>query len=397
MARGSADERQPPAEAASIFVQFGYFAATMSRRSPEPVDEPNPAAVAPAEGPAARDLARSDRDRLGTRSVRSQVVAVTGASSFLGRNLIGLLEEDDRVRRIVSVDIAAPPTAGKKTRIYDVDLTQPAAEERIAEIFAAEGVDTLAHLAFLNSPSHASAWAHELESVGTMHALNACRRTGVRKLVMWSQTLLYGAHPTNPNFLSEKHPLRARRNEPFFADKIEAESDALRFGKPGKGRVVTILRTAPILGPTVTNYLTRYLSHRLVPTILGFDPLWQFVHEADAVAAFKLAVDRDTPGLFNVVGDGVLPLSTVVKLAGRLALPLPRSIANMMAGALWAAQLSEAPPSFFDYMQYLCVADGDHAREAMGYAPVYTSREALIDYASAQHLRDVKLLSESSA
>ncbi len=344
-----------------------------------------------------RPITRTDSRAVTASRARPRVVAVTGAASFLGRNLVGLLEEDERVRRIVSVDIETPPTAGQKTRVYDVDLAQPSAEERVAEIFAAEGVDALVHLAFLASPTHASAWAHELESVGTMHLLNACRRAEVRKLVLWSQTVLYGAHPTNPNFLTEKHPLRARREEPFFADKIEAESDALRFGRPGKGRVVTILRTAPILGPTVKNYLTEYLSRRIVPTILGFDPLWQFVHEADAVAAVKLAVDRDTPGVFNIVGDGVLPLSTVIKLAGRVALPLPRSALSPLVSALWIAQVAEAPPSFLDYFQYLCVADGEHARKVLGFSPVYTTREALIDFASAQHLRDVKLLTETTA
>jgi UDP-glucose 4-epimerase len=230
-----------------------------------------------------------------------------------------------------------------------------------------------------------------------MHVLNACRRNNVEKLVMWSQTILYGAHPTNPNFLTEKHPLRAQRDEPFFANKIEAEADALRFGKPGKGRIVTILRTAPILGPTVKNAVTRYLGRRVIATVLGFDPLWQFVHEADAVAAFKLAVDRDVPGVFNIVGDGVLPLSTAIKLAGRASLPMPRPLAETAASALWIAHLSEAPPSFLDYLQYLCVADGEHAARDMGFVPVYTTREALIDFASAQHLRDVKLLSETPA
>ncbi|MCA9600108.1 MAG: NAD-dependent epimerase/dehydratase family protein [Myxococcales bacterium] len=342
------------------------------------------------------DLAKSGDARISRRRTPISV-AVTGAASFLGKNLIGLLEEDERVRRIVTLDVDAPSTAAGKTRVYDVDLTEPSAEERISEILGAEEVDTVVHLAFLASPTHATAWAHELESVGTMHLLNACRRAEVQKLVLWSQTVLYGAHPTNPNFLTEKHPLRARRGDPFFADKIEAESDVLRFGKPGKGRVVTILRTAPILGPTVQNYVTRYLGRRLVPTMLGFDPLWQFVHEADAVAAFKLAVDHDVPGVFNIVGDGVLPLSTVVKLAGRLSLPIPRPIANTLASGLWVAHLSEAPPSFLDYLQYLCVADGEHAAKTMGFVPVYTTREAVIDFASAQHLRDVKLLSETPA
>jgi UDP-glucose 4-epimerase len=328
---------------------------------------------------------------------RRRVVAVTGAASFIGSNLIGVLEEDPGIQKLLALDTRPPPTAGMKTRVYELNLTSATAEERLAEAFAAEAVDTVVHLAFLPSPTHASGYSHELESVGTMHVLNACRRTRVKKLVMWSQTLLYGAHPTNPNFLSEKHPLRARRTEPFLADKIEAEAEALRFGKPGQGRTVTILRTAPIVGPTVDNFVTRFLSHRLVPTVLGFDPLWQFLHEADAIAAFRLAVMRDAPGVFNVTPDGVLPLGTAIRLAGRQSLPLPRPFAGSLAGALWIAQVAEAPPSFFDYLQYVCVADGSLAQKVLGFRPLYTSREALIDFANAQHLREVKLLSETPA
>jgi UDP-glucose 4-epimerase len=334
---------------------------------------------------------------LAARAPRQRVVAVTGAASFLGANLIGVLQEEDQIRTIVSMDSRPPHTAGAKTKVYELDLTHPAAEERMAETFAAEGVDTLIHLAFLPSPTHQSGYAHELESVGTMHVLNACRRSRVSKLVLWSQTFLYGAHPTNPNFLSEKHPLRARRTETFLADKIEAENEALRFGKPGRGRTVTILRTAPIIGPTVDNFLTRYLGHKLVPTVLGFDPLWQFLHEADAISAFRLAVIRDVPGVFNITPEGVLPLGTAIRLAGRSPFPLPRALASPMVGALWVAQIAEAPPAFFDYLQYVCVADGELARKVMGYRPLYTSREALTDFASAQHLRDVKLLSETPA
>ena len=346
---------------------------------------------------SSHSLSLGERGRLGTTASRRRVVAITGAAQFLGSNLIGLLEEDPSVRSIVCLDTEAPTTAGEKSRVYDVNLTEGLAEERLSEILSAEAVDTVVHLAFLDSPSHSTAFAHELESVGTMHVLNACRRCKVHKIVMRSHTLLYGAHPTNPNYLSEKHPLRARRTESFFADKMEAESEVLSFGRPGKGRMATVLRIAPILGPTIDNFVTRYLSHRLTPTVLGFDPLWQFTHEADAVRALRLATLYDAPGVFNIVGDGVLPLRTVIKLAGRTHLPLPRSLASGLTGALWLTQLAEAPPAFFDYLQYICVADGALAKKELGFEPLYTSREALIDYANAQHLRDVKLLSETPA
>lgn len=331
------------------------------------------------------------------RTRRGRVIALTGAAGFLGRNLIGVLEEDPSVSRVIAIDVKTPDTSGPKTRMVPVDLTAPSAEERISEALAAEQVDTLVHLAFLSAPTHAAAWAHELESIGTMHLLNAARQVSLRKLVLWSQTMLYGAHPTNPNFLTEKHPLRADPEERYFADKMAAEREVMAFGAKAKGTVVTVLRTAPILGPTVSNHVTRYLGQRAVITLLGFDPLWQFVHEVDALAAFKLAIDRDHPGIFNVVGDGVLPLSTVVRLTGRTSLPMLHSAAAALVGALWAVQAAAVPPTFLRYLRYLCVADGARAAQVMGFRPVYTTREALLDFISAQRLREARLLQQEPA
>jgi len=330
------------------------------------------------------------------QTTAGRVVAITGASSFLGKNLIGLLEEDERITRIVALDIKPPATAQKKTRFYEIDFTEPMSCAPLAEILAAERTETLVHLAFLTSPTQATAYSHELESVGTMHVLASVRQAQVRKFLMWSQTLLYGAHPSNPNFLTENQPLRASSREAFFADKIQAEAEATRFAERTPGSIVTILRTAPILGPTVRSFVTRYLSRKIVPTMMGFDPLLQFVHEVDAIGAFKLAIDRDVGGVYNIVGDGVLPLSTVIKLAGRIAFPVPHPIAQTLGAALWLAQLAEAPPSFFKLLRFLCVADGAKARTKMGFRPAYTTREALVDFVSAQRLRDVKLLSESA-
>jgi UDP-glucose 4-epimerase len=147
----------------------------------------------------------------------------------------------------------------------------------------------------------------------------------------------------------------------------------------------------------VSNYLTRYLARKIIPTMMGFDPLMQFLHEVDAIAAFKLAIDRDVPGTYNIVGDGVLPLSTVIKLAGRIGLPVPHPLAQSIAALGWVAQVAEAPPSFLKFLRFLCVADGEKAKTKMGFVPAYTTREALLDFVSAQRLRDVKLLQETPA
>lgn len=363
----------------------------------------NPSSALPAElAPPQRSALAFDANgargnALGRQVGRGRVVTVTGAASFLGTNLIGLLEEDARVSRIVAIDVKPPQTAQRKTRFYEVDFTQEAAEARLSEIFVAERTDTLVHLAFLASPSHGIAVAHELESVGTRHVLVAARQAQLKKVVMWSQTILYGADPSNPNFLTEKHPLRAPASEPFYADKIEAEAEVARFAQKMPGAIVTVLRTAPILGPTISSYVTQYLSRKFVPTMMGFDPLVQFVHEIDAIAAFKLAIDRDHAGIFNIVADGVLPLSTVIKLAGRLAMPVPSSLARTVGALMWLAHVSEAPASFLTHLRFLCVADGEKAKQKMGFRPAYTTREAVLGFTSAQRLRDVKLLQEIPA
>jgi UDP-glucose 4-epimerase len=317
-------------------------------------------------------------------------VAVTGALSFLGSSLVGLLERDPSVGRIVSLDLDTPRTAGKKTRAYRVDLTQPTVGAKVGEILRAESVDVVAHLAFLSTPTHAEAFAHELESVGTMHVVRAVRETGTPRLVMGSSTTLYGPHRKNPNFLTEAAPLRGIKGCRFLADKIEAEHELSRL----KDTHVVVLRFAPVLGPMVRGWVPRWLSRRLVPTLLGFDPLVQVVHELDAVRALELALTTSARGTFNVVGQGVLPVSTVVKLAGRFGMPVPEPLLRAAAGALFTAGLGEAPPFFIAFLRHLCVADGSRAAAELGYVPFYTCKEAALDFGGALRLRDARMLRE---
>jgi UDP-glucose 4-epimerase len=331
------------------------------------------------------------------RAARRRSVAVSGADTFLGRNVVALLEEDERVGRVVLLDVRCPRTAGNKSIFYELDLTQPGVESRIAEILHAEQVDTLVHLAFVASPTAATAWAHELESVGTMHLLAACARHRLPKLVMRSSVLAYGPHPGNPGFLSEDRPLRGLPGAPWIEDKVDVEQQLQRYADEHPECCVTVLRLSPLLGPTVDNYVTRWLSRRLPPTVLGYDPLIQLIHEVDAVAACKLAIDRDAPGVYNVVGEGVLPISTLVRLAGRLPLPIPYGVFRRVAGLLWVAQLSEAPAAFVAALRYPCVADGRKAREALGFRPVYSTRDAVLDFEGALRLREARMLREATS
>jgi len=310
-----------------------------------------------------------------------RVVAITGAYSFMGAELIKRLERDRRYYKVLAVDVRKPTFPLHKTQFHKVDLTLPTADADLAAIWKREGVDTVVHAAFLSSPTHAAAWAHELESIGTMHVLNAAAECQVRKLVVWSQTIVYGAHPLNPNFLTEEHPLRgdASRSR-YVKDKVEAEKQVQRFRKENTDTIVTTLRTAATLGPTIRNFATRFFARPMAPTLMGYDPLMQFVHERDAVDAFALAVDHDYPGEFNVVGEGVLPYSTILAMMGKVPLPMPHFLAYPLSQALWATQVFDSPPNFLDFLRFLCVADGAKARRVMGFTPRWDIKTTIQDF-----------------
>ena len=63
----------------------------------------------PSSRPIQLSSAGSLPDGGPARRRTGRVIAVTGAAGFLGSNLVGSLEEDDRVHRIVAIDSTPTP------------------------------------------------------------------------------------------------------------------------------------------------------------------------------------------------------------------------------------------------------------------------------------------------
>jgi UDP-glucose 4-epimerase len=317
-------------------------------------------------------------------SSSGRTVAVTGACTYLGSELLRRMDEDPRYGRVLALDVRAPRTLGHKVKFVELDLTQPTVDAELATLLAREHVDTFVHGAFLSHPTHALDWAHELEDVGTMHVLNACSGAPPRRFVMISTTLVYGAHPKNPNFLTEEAELRGHRSDDhsgrFVNDKVRAERQVQRFAREHNDVEVCVLRFAPILGPTVSNVVTRFFSRPIAPVIMGHDPLMQLVHEQDAAWALQRAVESHATGAFNIVGKGVLPYATILALLGRVPIPMPQLLARPLAKALWATQLVGSPPSFLDYLLYMCVADGAKAQRELGFSPRLSIKRTILDF-----------------
>ncbi len=307
-------------------------------------------------------------------------MAVTGAFGFLGRRLLAFLEKDPSIARIVAVDVrsgAALVDADAdavdllarhpKLSAHILDLTSPGADRELATIFVSEGVTSVFHLAFLSTPTHHIEMAHELETVGTHYVLNAVAAASVTRFLGLSSTMCYGARPDNPAYLTEDSPLRPPPSR-ALRDRAAADEQMLRFAAEHPAVAVAVARIGALLPSARDHVWTRLLSRPVVPAVLGYDPLLQFLHPDDAISALLHLWQQEARGAFNVVGDGVLPLSHVLTRLRRLPLLLPARLGQSLAATLWRAQLAEMPQHFFGFLRWGWLADDAKIR-ATGFAP----------------------------
>ncbi len=293
-------------------------------------------------------------------------VVVTGASGDLGSLLLPRLDADSAVGEVIAIDTATPSQQGGKITFRRVDLSQPGADKSLEPLLA--GADAIFHLAFMYGRVHDANFAHELEVIGSLHVLSAVAAAKVKRLVLPSMTALYGARPNAAALLREEAPL-VRSESRFIHDKVEVERQLEDFKRAQPETEVVVLRFAPIVGPQVNNPVTRLLRTRLVPVLLGFDPLWQVIHQDDAVSALHQALHARATGTFNVVADDVISLTGLVRASGGAALPLPGPVARAFIQGLEALGVSSVPAALLDYLKYSWVADGRRAREELDFTP----------------------------
>src|SRR5258708_24092128 len=243
----------------------------------------------------------------------SRGVLITGLSTHWGGRLAQALERDDGVEASIGVDRTPPKVELRRTEYVRV-ADSHALIRRIVD--AAEidtGVDTRL---VTDSIVTGARRAHENNVIGTMNVLAACggASSPVRKVVFKSSAHYYGAERDDPGFFVETmrrpHPPRTA----IERDICEAEAAVREFAEQHPRVCVTVLRFANGLGPDLRTSHTDLLALPVVPTILGFDPRYQFIPEDDIAGCLEHVVRHDIDGVVNCAADGVLALSEVISL-----------------------------------------------------------------------------------
>ena len=315
-------------------------------------------------------------------------VLITGVSRFWGGELAQRLEADPAVEQIVGVDVREPGHELARTDFVRADIRH----SLIGKLVRSLGIDTVIHTNLIVDPRRTSARvAHETNVIGTMNLLAACSGADspVRRLVVKSSTAIYGSEPDDPSFWSETMHRRRPPQDAFSRDIVEVESYVRDFALRQRDAMVTVLRFSNVLGPLLQTPFQAYLTLPVVPTVLGFDPRLQFVHEEDAVEALYRATVEDHPGVFNVAGAGILVLSQAIRIMGRRSLPLiPPMGGGLATLALKRAGVIDWPPHLLRLIQYGRVVDIGRLEREFGMRPRYTSRQVVADFAARRRLRD---------
>jgi UDP-glucose 4-epimerase len=248
-------------------------------------------------------------------------ILVTGLSTYWGGRLAQALERRLDVETIIGVDAEDPTRELERTEFVRVS-NQHALLRRIVR--AAE-IDTVVDTRLVvDSDVTSPRLAHENNVIGTLNILAACgdRDSTVRRLVFKSSAHYYGSARDDPAFFTEEMRRARPPGTPIERDIVEAEAAVADFREKSPGVAVSILRFCNVLGPEMQTSHSRLLSLPAVPTILGFDPRYQFVHADDVVHALEHAIASELPGTYNVAPDGVLALTEVIGLLGKRPLPV---------------------------------------------------------------------------
>jgi len=319
-------------------------------------------------------------------AARSRRVLIAGLSTHWGGRLAQALEQEDGIEAIIGVDSQDPTRELERTEFVRVG-TQHALLRRLVD--AAE-IDTVIDTRLVVDSTTTSARnAHENNVIGTMNILAACSGPGssVRKLVFKSSAHYYGTAQDDPGFFTEAMARPHPPSTPIERDIVEAEGAVAEFAERS-GAQVSLLRCANVIGADVRTSHSRLFDLTVVPTIFGFDPRYQFVHEDDVVGALLHATCREMPGIFNVAADGVLALTEVAGLLGKTYVPmLPPVGTGLAAIGLRRLGLS-LPPEMLGQLRFGRGLD-NRKLKAAGFEYRYTTREAVQKLAEYQRLHPI--------
>lgn len=285
-------------------------------------------------------------------------VLITGIAGGLGRLLARRLLEGGHT--VFGIDRRPWPDPPKGIDVVCSDIRKRPAED----VFRRRKPDAVVHMATVTHFTADHEERYRINLGGTRAVFEHCHAHGVRQAVFVGRHTVYGAAPDAPLYRTETDPPLAAATFPELADLVAADLYAGGILWRFPTMETAILRLVYTLGPSARGTLPGFLGTRRVPTVLGFDPLFHFMHEADAAAAIAAVVEARLRGVFNVAGPPPVPLSLLCAVTGRRAVPIPETLFPYVLGRFGFPAL---PRDAAQHVKYPIVVDARPFAQATGF------------------------------
>lgn len=297
-------------------------------------------------------------------------ILITGISGKLGRLVAQTLLEQGH--KVLGVDQRPWPDAPKGIRIVAGDIRKRPAEDvfRTQRPQAVVHMATVTHLTTRTSEDRQRGHLDRQRSNlgGTRAVFEHCHNYGVEQVIFVGRHTYYGAGPDSPLYHTEDEPPSGLMEYPELSDLVAADLYAGSALWRYPALKTAVLRVVYTLGPSRHGTLAGFLRGPRVPTVLGYDPLFQFMHEFDVARAIAMAHDARLNGVYNVAGPQPVPLSLMIDVTGRSRVPLPEPLLHSMLGRFGLPPL---PYGAVSHIKYPIVIDASRFRDATGFVSTY--------------------------
>ncbi|MBU0550592.1 NAD-dependent epimerase/dehydratase family protein [Myxococcota bacterium] len=288
-------------------------------------------------------------------------ILITGIANALGRRMAERLVLEGE--EVLGLDRRPWPDAPPGVTMFNVDVRKRPAEEA----FRLQP-DAVIHMATVTHLAARKEERYRINLHGTQAVLERCKAYGVKQVIFISRHTVYGAAIDAPLYRTEPEPPLAGSTFPNLADLVSADLFAGSAIWRCPAFKTCVLRLVYTLGPSMRGTLSQLLSTGRVPTIIGFDPLFHFMHEHDAADAILAALRAELRGVYNIAGPPPVPLSILAKGTGRKIAYIPEIMFPKVTGKLGLPALS---PYAIKHLKYPVVIDNALFREATGFKHAY--------------------------
>ncbi len=310
-----------------------------------------------------------------SKSTKIKNILVTGATGFIGRNLVRqLIKQGHKVYALVrkTSDTGLLKELGVSL-IYG-DITDNESLNKVLE----EKIDIIFHCAALVDDKDKNQ-LYRINVSGTRNICNLALRLNVERLVYVSSVAVVSGN-LEPCLTEDLSYAATNR---YGQSKIEAEKIVIEFRK--KGLVVAIIRPPMVYGEEEPHLLRKILSLlrlRLLPLINGGNAKLHLGYVGNVVNAILLAGEKREflEGTFFIADEDIFTLKEVFCIfAQSCNYPKPISLPR------WFTPVLTCIPCIGKKFKFLCRDRAyDISRiKSLGYKEEFKARESLVRSARA--------------